>query len=196
LENKIGIIGIGRMGQIIMKAFCDHCYKVYASDPSPHSQEIIKQQGAILMDSPKAVGEKAEVIVLSLPAPKHVNEVILGNSGLNKIIGKKHIIVDTSTVDPQTSKNAFAQCKKTGASYLDAPILGRPDSFGKWVLPVGGDEKVLEEVKAVLTTFAHKVIYAGGPGSGHALKLLNQLMFSAINGITAEMFALVDKINL
>jgi len=74
--------------------------------------------------------------------------------------------------------------------YLDAPILGRPATVGKWALPVGGKEGDLEKCTNLFKLFAAHVIHIGPPGSGNKVKLLNQLMFGAINAMTAEMMAI------
>ncbi len=106
------------------------------------------------------------------------------------------IIVDLSTVDPGTTRRMAERVAAQGAAYLDAPILGRPASIGRWVLPVGGEEQALERCRPVLEIFASKAVRVGESGAGNTLKLLNQLMFSTINGITAEVMAVCEKSGL
>jgi 3-hydroxyisobutyrate dehydrogenase-like beta-hydroxyacid dehydrogenase len=83
-----------------------------------------------------------------------------------------------------------------GVDYLDAPVLGRPSSLGKWTLPVGGSGQALERCRPVLALLAGRIFHVGGPGSGNKIKLLNQLMFSAINAMTAEMMAVSEKVGI
>ena len=97
-----------------------------------------------------------------------------------------HVVIDTSTVDPQTTRSLAARVGECGAAYLDCPILGRPSAAGKWMLPTGGSEEALEKVKPVLLCFAANAVLVGGSGAGNALKLLNQMMFSCINAISSE----------
>jgi 3-hydroxyisobutyrate dehydrogenase-like beta-hydroxyacid dehydrogenase len=195
-QETIGLIGVGTMGRRMLKTLTEAGHTVTASDPVPAAQDFIREMGAGLADSPAEVARHAEIILLSLPAPKQIAQVIDGEGGITEAAGAGHVVVDTSTVDPGTNRAMASVLGERGAVYLDAPILGRPSVVGKWVMPVGGDGAVLERVQPVLSAFARKTVHVGGSGSGSTLKLLNQLMFSAINGITAEVFALAEKTGL
>ena len=107
-----------------------------------------------------------------------------------------HVVIDTSTVDPQTTRSLAARVGECGAAYLDCPILGRPSAAGKWMLPTGGSEEALEKVKPVLLCFAANAVLVGGSGAGNALKLLNQMMFSCINAISSEVMAICDHVGI
>jgi 3-hydroxyisobutyrate dehydrogenase-like beta-hydroxyacid dehydrogenase len=104
--------------------------------------------------------------------------------------------VDTSTVDPDTSKENAEISEQQGVGYLDCPVLGRPGACGNWTLPVGGNKRYLEIVKPILDTFASRIIPVGPSGYGNLVKLLNNLMFGAINSITCEIFALSQSLNM
>lgn len=196
MDKNAGIIGVGTMGRVILKRLVDEGYTVYASDPMPAAKKYISDNGGILLDSPEDVAKKTEVIILSLPAPRHIELVVLGEKGIIDAVRQDHIVIDTSTVSPGTTRKMAKALAKKGVPYLDAPILGRPVSIGNWVLPVGGDSGALEKVKPILLLFAKNIVLVGASGAGNTLKLLNQLMFSTINGITAEVFALAEKAGL
>ena len=85
---------------------------------------------------------------------------------------------------------------RKGVAYLDAPVLGRPAAVGEWSLPVGGDPEHLAQCVDILKLFARNVFHIGPPGSGSKVKLLNQMMFSAINGMTAEMMAVAERVGI
>jgi len=142
------------------------------------------------------VTKTTQVILLSLPGPMQVKEVVSGDKGLLSGACKGQIIVDLSTVDPSTTREMASRAEKLGVGYLDAPILGRPKSIGSWVLPVGGDIHHFNLCKPVLQTFARDLVYVGPSGAGNTLKLVNQLMFSAINAMTAEMLMVAKKAGL
>ena len=101
-----------------------------------------------------------------------------------------------STTDPGTSEQMAKQAEKKKVGYLDAPVLGRPITVGQWALPVGGKREDLERCQPIFQLFAAKVFYVGSSGAGHKVKLLNQLMFGAINAMTAEMMAIAEKIGV
>ena len=133
---------------------------------------------------------------MSLPGPAQIETAVFGPGGLYDKLTSDHVIIDTSTVDPGTSRSAGERVAQKGCAYLDCPILGRPSAVGKWMLPSGGDEKVLDYVRPVLLRFAAKAVHVGGQGAGNALKLLNQLMFSTINAISSEVLAICGHVGI
>lgn len=190
MADSIGLIGVGTMGRVILASLLDKGYTVYAVDPVPAARQVIRESGAVLKQTPAAVAEEAGTIVLSLPAPVHCRRVAEGEGGLLEALGPRHLVIDTSTIDPDTTKALAEKAAEKGAGYLDAPILGRPSTIGEWLLPVGGTVEDFTRGEPFLLQFAKSVVHAGASGSGNTFKLLNQLMFSAINGITAEVFSL------
>lgn len=150
-----------------------------------------------MAQTPAQLAGLADVIIMSLPGPAQLEEVIFGQDGLIGALTSDHVVIDTSTVDPQTTRSISGRVgEQTGAAYLDCPILGRPSATGKWMLPTGGNAEALEKAKPVLLTFASNAIHVGDSGAGNALKLLNQLMFSCINGISAEVMAICDHVGI
>jgi len=106
------------------------------------------------------------------------------------------VIVDMSTVDPGVTRRMSETALQKGVGYLDAPVLGRPAAVGNWALPVGGRAHDLDQCRPILELVAAKIFHIGESGSGNKVKLLNQLMFGAINAMTAEMMAVAEKIGI
>jgi 3-hydroxyisobutyrate dehydrogenase-like beta-hydroxyacid dehydrogenase len=194
--KPIGLIGVGTMGRIILERLMEQGYGVCACDPVPEAQKYCREAGAQVAASPLNVAESADIILLSLPGPAQIETVVTAETGLEAALGGDSIVIDLSTVDPETTRRMSGKVAERGAAYLDAPILGRPASVGRWVLPVGGDAETLERSRQVLGVFASKAVHVGPSGAGNTLKLLNQLMFSTINGITSEVLAISEKAGL
>lgn len=195
-KEKVGLVGIGTMGQIIAFKFLENDYDVVGYDLLPDVRRKAHEMGVEIVDSVGDVAKIAQVMVLSLPGPAQVKEVVSGEKGLLSAARKGQIIVDLSTVDPSTTRKMAGMAEEMGVGYLDAPILGRPKSIGRWVLPVGGHIDHFEQCKPILQTFANQLVYVGASGAGNTLKLVNQLMFSTINAMTAEMLAVAKKASL
>jgi 3-hydroxyisobutyrate dehydrogenase-like beta-hydroxyacid dehydrogenase len=194
--KKVGLVGCGRMGKCMLESMRNGGFAVVAYDKFPAAAASAGEMGAEIVASPKELAQRADVIVMSLPGPVQLEEVLFGEDGLKKGLTSDHVVIDTSTVDPQTTRNNSSRVEETGAAYLDCPILGRPSATGKWMLPTGGNPDALEKVKPVLLTFAANAISVGPSGAGNALKLLNQLMFSCINGISSEVMAICDHVGI
>ncbi len=194
--ETIGFIGCGRMGMCMLKCVIENGYSALVYDPFEGAREAAAKLGAKIADTPAAVAQGAKTILMSLPGPKQLDEVMLGEDGMKSYLTGEHIVIDTSTVEPQTSRDLAKHAKENGAEYLDCPILGRPSAAGKWLLPTGGNEQALNKVKPVLLTFSSNAIHVGESGAGNALKLINQLMFSCINAISAEAMAICEHVGI
>lgn len=194
--NAVGLVGCGTMGRLMAERIAAGSYKLLVYDVSAAAAESAARTGAILMASPGELAGKCSVIIMSLPGPEQIEAVIFGPNGMFENLTSDHVLIDTSTVDPGTSRSAGRRVSVKGSAYLDCPVLGRPSAVGKWMLPTGGDERVLDYVRPVLMTFAANALLAGPQGAGNALKLLNQLMFSTINAISSEVLAICNRVGI
>ena len=194
--NNIGIIGMGIMGRTVAKKLIENDKQVVTFDIYEPSIAAAAELGAQISSSIAEVVGQAEVVFMFLPGPSEVVKCVSGNKGILVSARKNLIVVDFSTVDPQTSSNMAKLARNKHVGYLDAPVLGRPTTIGKWALPVGGDKAVLNSCRKLLRLIAAHVIHIGESGSGNKLKLLNQMMFGAINAMTAEMMALSSELGI
>lgn len=194
--KKIGLIGVGIMGKLIAPRIYHAGYPLYVFDISREALSGFAGTGISVAGNPENVAVNTDIILMSLPGPKQVVEVVNGPQGLLAGAHPDMITVDLSTVDPQTTQQmaALSAIKKVG--YLDTPVLGRPASVGEWSLPVGGDPEVLAPCLDILKLFARNIFHIGPSGSGNKIKLLNQMMFSAINSMTAEMMSVAEKVGI
>lgn len=194
--ETVGLIGCGRMGCCMLESIVKGGYRVVVHDKFPAAMQRAADMGAESADTPKELAGRSDVVLISLPGPVQLEEVLFGPCGLKEGLTDRHVVIDTSTVDPQTTRHNIRKLEETGAAFLDCPILGRPSAVGRWMLPAGGDPEALEWVKPVLQTFAVDAIPVGGHGAGNALKLLNQMMFSCINAISSEVMAICDHVGI
>lgn len=162
-------------------------------DPVPAARDRASAAGVAVHDSPAGAASDAELIFLSLPTPEVVRTVIndLGDAVRDKIIA------DLSTIDPDTAREVAAVITERGGHYVDSPILGRPTACGAWTLVCGGTESDIEVITTIAVgTIAKAAHRIGDVGAGTTLKLLNNLMFGAINTVTAEIVSLAEQAGL
>jgi 3-hydroxyisobutyrate dehydrogenase-like beta-hydroxyacid dehydrogenase len=193
---KVGLIGVGNMGSRMAEALLKAGYEVIVFDIRPQAIEKAVKMGAKSANSSKEVAEQCSIILLSLPTPKDVEEVVTGKNGVLEGAKPGSLIIDLSTVDPFTTQRNAEIAKKKGIDYLDAPVLGRPDTCGQWTLPIGGSEEALEKGRKVLEVLAKQIKYVGGPGSGNIIKLLNNILFAVNNAAIAEIMVLGTKLGI
>jgi len=194
--KTIGLIGAGTMGLAAGRKILESGRSLLVFDVSLGAREKALAMGAGVAATPAEVSRQADMVILFLPGPKEVEVSVAGQDGLLQGSHSGLVIVDMSTVDPGVTRRMAELALNKGVGYLDAPVLGRPASIGNWALPVGGRKQDLEQCRPILELLAAKIFHIGESGSGNKVKLLNQLMFGAINAMTAEMMAIAEKIGI
>jgi 3-hydroxyisobutyrate dehydrogenase/2-hydroxy-3-oxopropionate reductase len=194
--ETIGLIGVGVMGRTVAQKILSGGYGLLAYDVNAACIEQARALGASIADSLQEVAERVKITLMLLPGPDEVKHCVAGPQGLLSSASPGAVIVDMSTIDPATTTAMAALALAKGVGYVDAPVLGRPATVGKWALPAGGRKADVDHCRPVLSQFAAHVLHVGPSGSGHKIKLLNQMMFGAINAMTAEMMAVASKIGI
>jgi 3-hydroxyisobutyrate dehydrogenase len=187
----IAVLGLGAMGS---RAAADLAaeHPVHGYDPDPAARAGAAASDVIIAESMTDAVGAATLIMLSLPTPAVVRAVVGDLDGLDG-----RLVADLSTIDPGTARSAAALVTGRGGRYVDAPILGRPEGCGEWTLAAGGAEAdVAELAEVAVGTIARAVQHVGEVGTGSTLKLLNNLMFGAINTVTAEVMDLAERAGL
>lgn len=194
--SKIGLIGAGVMGKAAARKLLEAGSTLNVYDTIPESVEALAALGANPLQSPLEAAAASNFILMFLPGPAEVRQCVVGPQGVLAGANTGLIVVDHSTVDPGTSEDMTLSAAKSGVDYLDAPVLGRPATIGNWTFPVGGRKAALDKCRPVLEMMGKHVIHVGPSGAGNRIKLLNQMMFGAINAMTAEMMAVSDAMGI
>jgi 3-hydroxyisobutyrate dehydrogenase len=194
--ETIGLIGFGVMGSKAAEKILQAGHSLLVFDESSGALEKTGTIGAEIVSSPMEMSKRVAKVLMFLPGPKEVDQCVSGSDGLLNGATGGSVIVDLSTVDPGVTLRLSEAARLKGVGYLDAPVLGRPASVGKWALPVGGELEYLGKCRPVLDLLAEKIFHIGPSGSGNRVKLLNQMMFGAINAMTAEMMAIADRMGI
>jgi 3-hydroxyisobutyrate dehydrogenase-like beta-hydroxyacid dehydrogenase len=194
--EDFGLVGTGVMGYAVCeKALKGGCRPV-VYDVNTKAAERAGLLGARVCRSLAEVAQGSKVILLFLPGPNEVIECVADKEGLLSYAKSGSVIVDMGTTDPGTSEQMAEKALDKDIGYLDAPILGRPMTVGNWTLPVGGEKEHVERCRPIFELFAGNIYHVGPIGTGNKIKLLNQLMFGAINAMTAEMMAIAEMIGI
>lgn len=181
---RVGVLGLGTMGGRAAAAAAAAGHDVVGFDPVPEVRARAAGEGVRVVDTAEAALDGAEVVLVSVPRPEHVRALA---DGALRSAAAGTVVVDLSTIDPATARQAAATLAEDGVVYLDCPVLGRPAGCGTWTLVVGGADLDVARVTPLLeSTLARRVIRVGDVGAGSVVKILNNLMFGAINAVTAE----------
>jgi 2-hydroxy-3-oxopropionate reductase len=189
-DPTVGVVGLGVMGELILGALLRSGYaRVHVYDIDAGRVKRAVASGATACMSSTAVARAADVVVLSLPGPDAVRDVVLGNDGIVAAGFANTVLVDTSTVSIDISLRAHAACLEVGIGFVDAPVTGRPPLALTFV---GGDAATVDRCWPVLTRIARDVQHVGPAGAGTACKLANQLLLYDAVAAFSEAMSLVE----
>ncbi len=176
---KVGYIGVGNMGgpmcrNLIKKS--NHAVTVF--DLNAAAVKTCTDLGATAGKSIADVTKGADIVMTSLPMPKDVEAVALGDGGILANLDKGKTYVDLSTNAPSMVKKIGAAMAAKGIAMLDAPVSGGTTGAeaATIAIMVGGEKKVFDDALPVLQSFSANVIHMGGLGSGTVAKLVNNML--------------------
>src|SRR5438552_7932564 len=121
-KERVGIIGVGRMGLAMLKHLVKHGHAVTACDISAEQLAKARAAGAATADSAAALGKACNFVILGVGYAEEVNAVVYGDDGLIATLAKNSIIAVSSTVSPATVQAIGRAAKPKGIGVLDAPI--------------------------------------------------------------------------
>jgi 2-hydroxy-3-oxopropionate reductase len=197
MGRKVGFIGLGSMGKPMAINLMKAGYEMQVCDINPEALKEVKEGGANTWVFPKEVAKASEVVMTMLPDSPEIEEVYLGPNGLLAGAHDGLILIDSSTVDPQTTRKLGEAATLKNIKLLDAPVGGGMANAvqGNLIMLVGGEKEVLESCRDILETVGKKVIHAGPIGAGESLKLANNLMTGIFGCLLAEGLSFAEKIN-
>jgi 3-hydroxyisobutyrate dehydrogenase-like beta-hydroxyacid dehydrogenase len=198
--SRIGVIGLGEMGTPIAGFLLKAGYDVTGYDIREIQIKNLAPKGLKPAASPKDAAAGADLVVLSLPNWKIVQQVVEGKEGLLEATHENQIVIDCSTVPPHETKAMAERLRKKGIHWMDVPISGAATQAreGNLVFMAGGDRSVFDQVKPVLDKVGKKTVYVGKHGDAAMLKLVvNLVLFlnqaAAIEGLTLGLKAGLDS---
>lgn len=215
IEKIIGFIGLGVMGKPMASNLLRAGYSVMVLDVLTGPVEELVSEGAIRGESPENIGEKCSVIITMLPNSPQVREVITGvkidadgsagetrsspgktmeNSVLAKI-KPGTILIDMSSITPQTAIEMAEAAAGKECEMLDAPVSGgEPKAIdGTLSIMAGGKQEVFEKVEKILLSMGNSAVLIGEVGSGNTAKLANQIMVALHLASVSEAMVFAEK---
>ena len=195
---KIGIIGIGILGNAVALRLLDLGYEVTVHNRTQGKTNEVEKKGAHAVSSPKIMAEKVEMIIIIVKDAEAVKEVSFGKNGIIEGKNNKLIVADMSTIDPVESKNIAKEFQQYQIEKLEIPVMGGPNVAitGKLVMMVSGSSDIFEHCKEVFEKIANKVLFLGEQGVANSIKLAMNLQITMLALSLSEGITLVKKSNV
>ncbi|WP_290649530.1 3-hydroxyisobutyrate dehydrogenase [Aquisalimonas sp.] len=176
----IGFIGLGNMGGPMAANLVKGGHTVQGFDLSAEAVARLTGAGAKGCASAGEAASGVEVVISMLPAGKHVRDLYQGSGGLLASVAKGTLLVDSSTIDADTTRAVAAEADKAGCPMIDAPVSGgvAGAEAGKLIFMVGGETGPVEQARPILDMMGRAVFHAGPAGAGQVAKMCNNMLLA------------------
>ena len=181
-KQKVGVIGLGNMGQGIAENLCKAGFPLAVWDIFPDALRPFENKKGATVMAPAAMAAACSVIFFVVPASPEIETLLKGKDGILANARKGLAFYDLTTSDPVYTKKLARRAASKSVAYLDAGMSGGNAGAiaGTLTLMVGGDKAAFKRTRKTLTPFADDIFYLGGSGSGHTLKLIHNMVLHTI----------------
>jgi len=197
-ETRLGFIGLGHLGSRVARRLVTAGFPVTVYNRDREKTKELAALGADVAPDPRKLAERVDVVLSCLADRAAVESVYLGSSGVLRSAKPGTVIIEMSTVAPETSQKLFQAGNELGIYVLDVPISGSTPAAeaGNLTLFGGGDPQVFRAADPIFAAIAKQWFHMGPSGSGGAMKLVvNSLLGLGMQAI-AEAVALGSKLGL
>ncbi|MEY4226511.1 MAG: hypothetical protein RL190_1268 [Actinomycetota bacterium] len=170
------LVGLGSMGSGMARNLLQHGFDLVVDDLDPSRVAALVAEGARAAQ-PGAVEEA--VVILSVPAPQHVEAICLDADGLLGRMRPGAVLVNASTVDLETARRLDAACAEHGVLHVDGPVTGAADgaAAGTLTFMCGASDDALRAARPQLEAMGSEISHLGPPPAGTASKLLTNMLW-------------------
>ena len=174
---RIGFIGVGVMGNGMVKNLLSHGYAVNAYTRTRAKALEALDAGAEWRESVSDCVRDADAVITMVGFPPDVEEVYFGEKGILANARPGTLVIDMTTTSPRLAQRIYTEAADRGLSALDAPVSGGDTGAraGTLAIMVGGDREAFERAVPIFEAMGKSIRYMGAAGSGQHTKMANQI---------------------
>lgn len=178
MDARIGFIGLGAMGQPMARNLLKAGYTLTVYNRTAQRAVPLALDGAAVAVSSAAVAAESDVIITMVSDSAAVEQVLLGEGGVIEQIKPGSVVIDMSTISPETTRKLAAALRERGCDLLDAPVSGGVAGAegGTLAIMVGGSPATFTRCLPILEALGKKIMLMGEVGMGQTTKLCNQVI--------------------
>ncbi len=194
MPRSVALIGAGAMGGAIGTRLVETKTRLLVFDLDPAKVAGLIEKGAIAAASAATAAAEADAVILSLNSPKIARAAVFGPAGVAEGARKGTLIIDMSSIDPQSTRELAKDASAAGLRWVDSPLSGGAPKalIGQLTCMAGGDAADVAEARAVLAEVASNFTHMGPSGAGQTTKLINQVLCALNFVAVAEATALAE----
>jgi 3-hydroxyisobutyrate dehydrogenase-like beta-hydroxyacid dehydrogenase len=196
--KKIAYLGMGTMGRGMSANLLKAGYPVTVWNRTPERCAVLVEKGASQATTVAEAVRDADLVMYCLSDDAAVEDLVWGAGSLLSAVQSGQMVVDMTTVHPDTSRKSAAAYTAKGVRFLEAPVFGSKNeaaNAGLWIV-VGGDKALYEELLPILQALSETTHYMGGTGKGTSMKLVGNLVVAAQLEALGEAMVLATKAGL
>lgn len=197
-QTRLGFIGLGHLGSRIARRLVAAGFPVTVFNRDRAKTKELAALGADVAPDPRKLADCVDVVLSCLADRVAVESVYLGWDGVLRTAKPGTVIIEMSTVAPETSQKLFQAAHQFGISVLDVPVSGSTPAAeaGALTLFGGGDRQTFEDAGPIFAAIAKQWFYMGRSGSGVAMKLVVNTLLGLGMQAVAEAAALGQRLGL
>jgi 3-hydroxyisobutyrate dehydrogenase-like beta-hydroxyacid dehydrogenase len=177
-QPVVGYIGLGLMGKPMARNLLRAGFPLIVFNRTRAKTEELAAEGARVAGSIAELAGACDVVCSCVTGPSDVEQVYLGTGGVLSAARPGTLLVDMSTIDPETHRRIAVAARERGCDYLDAPVSGGVSGAQNATLAImcGGDRAAFERARPVLSAMGQHLYLCGPTGTGATAKLINNLI--------------------
>ncbi|OED38544.1 hypothetical protein AB833_19185 [Chromatiales bacterium (ex Bugula neritina AB1)] len=195
---NIAFIGLGNMGLSMAANLIKGGHAVVGFDVSKDAMNSHVANGGSVSATAAEAAANTSIVITMLPNGTIVKESIFDEGGVHETIANDALLIDMSTIHPNETDEIRKKLAARGIAMVDAPV-GRTSveaRAGTSLFMVGAEKHDLETARPILECMGDTIIDCGGPGTGSRMKIVNNLMTTSLNVLTAQVLSFSDATGL
>jgi 3-hydroxyisobutyrate dehydrogenase len=190
--SRIAFIGLGHMGSPMAQNLVKSGHDLIVFDLVPSAISTLTQAGARAAANAHDAVQGVEVVITMLPASQHVEDLYLGDAGLLASIAPGTLVIECSTIAPESARKVASAALARGIAMIDSPVSGGTGGAVAATLTfiVGGQNEDLAAAMPYLEKMGKNIFHAGPAGAGQVAKICNNMLLGILMAGTAEALAL------
>lgn len=196
--RRVGVIGLGIMGSGMAGSLLRAGYGVTVYNRTAERSHALAERGAEVAPSPAALASACDAVVSVVSDVPALEAVMLGPEGVLAGARPGTLLIDATTVVPETSREMARRAAAAGCTFLDAPVLGSKDAArdGQLLFLVGGEREAFERARPLFAAMGRQALWIGPSGAGSTLKLINNMMAAVSLAALSEAMLVAESAGL
>jgi len=187
MKPSVSVIGIGQMGLGIANNIQNAGYLNSIFEINTSLLNQLENDNDVIVNNPKLGLISSNILIFVVPSTQQIRDFLFSADWIDNI-EENTIIIDLTTSNPDETKKLSKELSKRKINYIDCGMTGGAQGAekGTLTLMMGGKKNIIKSVTPVLESFTNRLIHVGITGSGHALKLIHNMVTHTIFLATVE----------